>query len=94
MVISQEFYHRICPLEDIHDADKKTPMAVRLPVGWVLSGPLSSSSGLFSTCFKCNDEDMERVSHVKAWHRLESCGKNKQADGRSAANQRPHNLIE
>ena len=94
MLIDPDSYHQICPLEYIHDADKKITLAVRLAVGSVLSGPLSSSCGLLSTFFKCNAEDMERVSHVKAWHRLESCGKNKQADGRSSANQRPHYFLE
>ena len=52
MVIGLDFYHDIRPLDYIHDADKKTSMAVRLPVGWVLSDPLPSSSGFLSTRFK------------------------------------------
>ena len=70
MVIGQDFYLHIRPLDYFHDADRKTPMAFRLPVGWVLSGPLPSSSGLLSTCFRCKAEDVELVSQVEAWYEL------------------------
>ena len=69
-------------------------MAVRLPVGWALSGQLPSSSGLLSTCFKCNAKDVDIVSQVKAWYELESYGEYTQADARSASYQRAHSLLE
>ena len=62
-------------------------MAVRLPVRWDLSCPLTSSAKLLSTCFMCN-------AQVKARYELESFGTYKQADSRSAANQREHNLFQ
>ena len=31
---------------------KYSPAAVRLPIGWLISGPSPSSSGFLSTCFK------------------------------------------
>ena len=50
----QGVYHAIRPLEYLA-ADKKCSLfAVCLPIGWVLSGPLPSSSSSVSTCFKAN----------------------------------------
>ena len=69
-------------------------MAVRLPVGWVLSVPLASMSGLLSTSFKYNAEDVELVSQVKAWYELKNYCTYKQVDARSAAYQRAHNFLE
>ena len=84
IVIGQNFYQH---LHYIHDLDKKLPIAILLPVELDLSGPLPSSSGLLSTCFKCNAEGVKLVSQVKVWYELESYGTYKQADARSAANQ-------
>ena len=94
MVIGQDFYHHILSLDYIHDADRKTPMAICLPVGFVLSGPLPSPSGLKPTSFKCNAENVEFVSQGKRSYELEIYGTYKQADARSAADQRAHNLLE
>ena len=47
--------------------EKRSPVAVGLPIDWVLSGPLPSSSCLASTCFKVNIEhDNELASQVKS----------------------------
>ena len=91
MIISQKFYDHKRLLYYIYDADKKNTIFVCLLVGWVFSGPLPSSSGLMSTYFKCNAEDVKLVSQVKAWYELESQGSYKQAD---AANQQAHNHLE
>ena len=56
MRFGQEVYHAIRPLEYFAADEKCSLFAVRLPIGWVLSGPLPSSSGLVSTCFKANME--------------------------------------
>ena len=81
MVIGHDVYHHIRPLIDIHDADRKPPMIFCVPVDWVLSGPLPSSSGALSTCFKCNTEDVVFVSQLKALYQLENYGTSKQAYG-------------
>ena len=65
VVFGQDFFHHIGPLDFFHDADRKNPMAFRLPLGLL-------SSGLLSICFKCNAEDVELVSQVKAWYELQS----------------------
>ena len=54
MILGQDVYHAIRPFEYFAADEKCSPFAVRLPIGWVLSGPLPSSSSLVSTCFKAN----------------------------------------
>ena len=67
MILGQDVYHAIRPLEYFSADEKRSPVAVRLPIGWVLSGPLPSSSCLTSTCFKVNIEhDNELASKVKS----------------------------
>ena len=44
MILGQDVYHAIRPLECCEADEKCSPFAVRLPLGWVLSGPLLSSS--------------------------------------------------
>ena len=49
MILGQDVYHAIRPLEYFSADEKRSPVAVSLPIGWVLSGPLPSSSCLTST---------------------------------------------
>ena len=51
MILGQDVFHAIRPLEYFESDRANTPTAFRLPLGWVLSGPLPSATGLFSTCF-------------------------------------------
>ena len=89
MILGQDVYHAIRPLEYFSTDEKRSPVAVRLPIGWVLSGLLPSSSCITSTCFKVNIEhDNELASQVKSWYDFESFGANKQVDSRSAADAR------
>ena len=85
MVKGQDFCHHIYLFQYIYDKNIKTPMAVCLPVGWVLSGPLPQMTRLLSNYFKCKGVDVEFVSQVNAWCELESSVTYKQADARSAA---------
>ena len=81
LILGQDVYHAIRPLEYFSADEKRSPVAVRLPIGWVLSGPLPSSSCLISTSFKGNFEhDNELASQVKSWYDIESFGANKQVD--------------
>ena len=67
MILGQDVYHTIRLLEYFSADEKRSPVAVPLPIGWVLSGPLPSSSCLTSTCFKVNIEhDNELASQVKS----------------------------
>ena len=52
MILSQDVIHLIGPLEYFEADRKNAPIAVRTQLIWVLSGPLPSTPGLFSTCFK------------------------------------------
>ena len=56
MVLGQDVYNAIRPSGYFAADEKCSPFAVRLHLGWVLSDPLPSSSGLVSTCFKANVE--------------------------------------
>ena len=85
-ILGQDVYHAIRPLEYFAADEKSSPFAVRLPIGWVLSGPLPSSSVLVSTCFKANvEQDFEPASQAKSWYDMESYGALKQVDPRSAS---------
>ena len=95
MILGQDVYHAIRPLEYFSANEKRSTVAVRLLIGWVLSGPLPSSSCLTSTCFKVNIEhDNELASQVKSWYDIESFGANKQVDSKSAVDARAHEMLE
>ena len=95
MIPGQDVYHAIRPLEYFAADEKCSPFAVRLPIGWVLSGPLPSSSSLVSTCFKANvEKDYEIACQVKSWYDMESYGAYKQVDPRSTADARAQEIIE
>ena len=88
IIIGQDFYHAIRPVEYLLGEDSISPCAVRLPIGWVLSGPLLPSFKSNSSCFKCIVEDMSLADQIKTWYELESYGAFKQVDARSAADKR------
>ena len=95
MILGQDVYHAIRPLEYLAADEKSSPFAVRLPICCVLSGPLPSSSGLVSTCFKANmEQDFELASQVKSWYEMESYGALKQVDPRSSSDARAHEILE
>ena len=95
MILGQDVYHAIRPIEYFSADEKRSPVVVRLPIGWVLSGPLPSSYCLTSTCFKVNIEhDNELAGQVKSWYDVESFGANKEVDSRSAADARDHEIFE
>ena len=94
MILGRYVHHAIRPLEYFAADEKCSPSAVRLPIGWVLSGPLPSSSGLVSTCFKANmEQDFELASQIKSWY-MESYGALKQVDPRAASDARAHDILE
>ena len=95
MILGQDVYHSLRSLEYFSADENCSLVAVRLPIGWVLSGPLPSSSCLTTTCFKVNIEhDNELPCQVKSWYDIESFGANKQVDPRSAADARAHEILE
>ena len=95
MILGQDVFLAIRPLEYFAADEKCSPFAVRLPIVWVLSGPLPSFSGLVSTCYKTNmEQDFELASQVKSWYDLELYGAFRQVDPRSAADARALDILE
>ena len=85
IIIGQDFYHAIRPVEYLLGEDSISPCAVRLPIGWVLSGPLPP--------LPCVVEDMSLADQIKTWYELESYGAFKQVDARSAADKRALSVL-
>ena len=70
------------------------PVAVRLPIGWVLSGPLPSSSSSVSSCFKAIvGPEQDLVEQLRTWYELESYGAMKEVDPRSSADRRAVEIL-
>ena len=80
VIIGQDYYHAVRPIEFILGDDKNSPCSVRLPIGWVISGPLPPSVNSTSSCFKCVVEDSSLTDQIKSWYELESYGAFKQVD--------------
>ena len=75
MVLGQDMFHFIRPLEYFETDRKTTPIAVPLTLDWVLSGPLPSSLGLFSTCFKVvtqGETNSKLADQIRSWYDIES----------------------
>ena len=88
MILGQDVFHAIRPLEYLETDRKDTPTAVRLPLGWVLSGPLLSTSGFVSTCFKAvsrSEEDTKLVDHKQSCYDTEPYSARKRVEPRSVA---------
>ena len=93
VIIGQDYYHAVRPIEFILGDDKNLPCSVRLPIGWVISGPLPPSVNSTSSCFKCVVEDSSLTDQIKSWYELESYGAFKQVDARSAADKRALSIL-
>ena len=73
LIRGQDSFHAIRPEEYFKsEPDTNTlPVAVRLLIGWVLSGPMATSTGFLSTCFKCNIDVTELARQIKRWYEIE-----------------------
>ena len=68
MVLGQDVYHFIHPLEYFSADEKSSKIVVSLPIDWMLGGQLPSSSSLTSTRIKVNcDHDNELASQIILW---------------------------
>ena len=95
MILGQDLHHAIRPIEYFESESKSSPVAVRLPIGWVLRGPLPSSSNIVSSCFKAIIEpEQDLVEQLKTWYELESYGAKKEDDPRSSADHRAVETLE
>ena len=72
LIFGQDSFHAIRHEECFKsEADPNTsPVAVRLPIGWVLSGLMPTSTGFLSSCFKCNTDDTELACQIKRWYEI------------------------
>ena len=95
MILGQDAYEAIRPIEYfVSSTDKSSPVAVRLPLGWVLSGPLPSTSNLSSSCFEASsEEDSTLAREVKLWYDMETFGAVKNLDPSSAEESRAKEIL-
>ena len=94
-ILEKDVYQAINPLECVSADEKCLPLTVRLPIGWVLSEPLPSSSSFVSTFFQANvEQNCELAFQVKTWYDMELYGAYKQVGLRSAADARAQERLE
>ena len=94
-ILGQDVYHAIRPIEYFESDSKCAPVAVRLPIGWVLSGPLPATSSFISSCFKTVSEpETDLAEQLKSWYDMESYGALKEVDPRSSSDRRAVEILE
>ena len=97
MILGQDVFHAIRPLEYFGSDRRTTPVAVRSPLGWVPNGLLPSTMGVFSTCFKAvtqKEHDCTPSNQLRSWYDIESYGAYKQVDSRSATDARATKILD
>ena len=95
MILGQDVYHAIRPIEYFESESKCAPVAVRLPIACVLKGPLPSSSNFVSSCFKAIIEpEQDLVEQLRTWYEVESYGAMKEVNPRSSADRRAVEILE
>ena len=95
MILGRDVYHAIRPIEYFESDSKCAPVAVRLPIGWVLSGPLPATSSFISSCFKIVTEpETDLAEQLKSWYDMESYGAVKEVDPRSSSDRRAVEILE
>ena len=93
MILGQDVFHAIKPLEYFQGGNQNTSVAVRMLIGCILSGPLPSPFGVRVTIFKCKNENVALADQVRKWYELESYGTFEQADPRSAPDKSAQNFL-
>ena len=94
LILGQDAYDAIRPLEYYVSRDKTSPVAVRLPIGWVLSGPLPATAVLSATCFEAEVEANAEISQqLKRWYDMETFGAVKNVDPASSEEARAKKIL-
>ena len=96
VLLGQDVFSLIRPLEYRY-ADNKQPWAVRLPLGWVLSGPVPEllRENCTSHCYHVSVEDANLSNQVKRWLDMESYATTTvQVDPRSSDDKRALQILE
>ena len=96
LIIGQDAFYDIHPINAFNGDPMIDPWAVQLPLGWALCGaaPERTSASFVSMCFKATVEDLSLAEQVKAWYDIESYGSCIQADPRSAADKPAIKILE
>ena len=83
IILGQNAYELIRPVEYKNGGENK-PWAIKLPLGWTVSGPVPINQlKLSAACHVFNDDDMKLAEVVKKWWDMESYGTLKVADKRT-----------
>ena len=96
LILGQDEFHSIRPLEHFESDRQNTPIDVRLPLACVLRGRLRATSGLVSTCFKAvtqSESDSKLADQLRSWFEMESFAAMKQVDPGSAADARASRIL-
>ena len=94
MILGQDVFHAIKPLEYFQGGNQNTSVAIRMLTGCILSGPLPSPFGVRVTIFKCKFEDVALAYQVRKWYELESYGTFEQTDPRSAPDKSAQKILD
>ena len=100
VILGQDVYSAICRI-GYQTSDNRLPWAVKLPIGWVLSGPLPNCKSLkASVCFASSgasvDEsvDLDLATQVSKWWALESYASFVSVDPRSKSDKKALETLE
>ena len=96
LIIGQDAYYAIDPINAFKGDHINNLRAVLLPLGWVLCGatPERTSTSFVATCFKATVEDLSLAELVKSWYDLESYGSCVQADPHPTADKCANKILE
>ena len=96
LILGQDIYEAIRPIEYVKPPGKNVPMAVLLPLGWVTSGPVDSATAFLSSMFKvsCTTADQDLTEEVRRWYDIESFGTLKDVTPRSKADAKATEILE
>ena len=90
IILGQNAYELIRPVEYKNGGENK-PWAIRLPLGWTVSGPVPINQlKLNAACHVANNDDMKLAEVVKKWWDMESYGTLKVDDKRTKKRQTSH----
>ena len=97
MLLGQDGFHFVHPLDLFESDHQNTSVAVHLPFGWVMTGPLLSTSGLVFTCFNAFERTVDGsdlAEQLCKWYELDSHGASRQVNPRAAADARALRILE
>ena len=69
LILGQDVFHVIRPLQFFETYQKETPFVVGFPLCWISNGPLPFTSNLFALCFQAVTQAhiLNLVRHKIVW---------------------------